>query len=142
MYFKLFALMFLVLTSCEKNEDCPKNSNSYIHVINRSKKRIYCNNLTAYTNSSINFNNPSGNEFLTLLPNKGQKFYSWKIRKDNSCWESKLKEFEKIIIFFFDADILEKTPWEEVQKNGTGVLEVREIDLDYLIKNNFEVIYK
>jgi len=45
-------------------------------------------------------------------------------------------------IYFFDADMIEKSTWENVQKNYTGLLERRKIDLEYCKKNNWNIIYQ
>jgi hypothetical protein len=37
-------------------------------------------------------------------------------------------------VYFFDADIIENVPWEDVQQNNTGLLERRKIDLEYCKK--------
>jgi hypothetical protein len=44
-------------------------------------------------------------------------------------------------VYFFDADIIENVPWEDVQQNNTGLLERRKIDLEYCKKNGWKIIY-
>ena len=45
-------------------------------------------------------------------------------------------------IYIFDADTIENLDWPTVRETNRGLLERREIDLAYLLQNNFTVTYK
>jgi hypothetical protein len=59
----------------------------------------------------------------------------------NSCWEEIFMKSNAENVYFFDADIIENVPWEDVQQNNTGLLERRKIDLEYCKKNGWKIIY-
>lgn len=135
----LFAIVLMTtLVRCDKtNPLCPKDYHSSIKIVNQSTKRIYYHLYWDYPDNKIgDYNATWGNN--PLSPNDSFNRSAGR----TSCWEALFSQKPKENIYFFDADIIEKTAWTEVQKNGTGLLERREIDLDYCIKNNWQVIYK
>jgi hypothetical protein len=135
--------LFFIILACEKNPNCQSGNHRFFEIKNNSTKPIYWKVYFNYPNQNLtNEVAPIKDSNNLLGISKSFKFYANPIKQNNSCWEDSFKKRQKEFIYFFDSAIIEKTKWEEVQKNGTGVLEVREIDLDYLIRNNFEVIYK
>ena len=60
--------------------------------------------------------------------NKSQKYNA------TSCHEDNINRYGKLSIFFFDANIIENTPWEIVKQNR---LFLKRIDLTTAELNNF-----
>lgn len=133
-------LLLICIVGCNSNPNCPKGSHSAITIINKSSKRIYYQIYWNYPDTAIgNYNpvhsngdlNPDESAARTVSPNGS-----------NNCWEEIFMRSTAENIYFFDADIIEKSIWEDVQKNYTGLLERRKIDLEYCKKNGWKVIYK
>jgi hypothetical protein len=59
----------------------------------------------------------------------------------NSCWESVLANGRKEWVYIFNADTLDKLEWNIVRQTNRGLLERRQIDLEYLQQNNFTIAY-
>lgn len=138
-YLKVTILYFSVI-SCNNNPNCPDGSHRDITILNQSSKRIYYDIYWNYPDTTIgNYNpvnsqevfNPGASSRRTVSPNGS-----------DGCWEEIFMISNKENIYFFDADIIEKLDWDEVPKNNTGLLERREIDLEYCKKNNWQVVYK
>ncbi|MDR6807492.1 hypothetical protein J2Y45_004692 [Dyadobacter sp. BE34] len=136
----LILLLPLCFLACNGNPNCPKGSHSAITITNQSSKRIYYQIYWNYPDTAIGQYNPvhnngilkpGDNAIRTISPN-GSK----------SCWEEILMKSEAENIYFFDADIIENVPWEDVQKNNTGLLERRKVDLEYCKKNDWTIIYR
>lgn len=138
----IISIIFCFLVACDRDTDCPKNSRRSIEVINRSSKRIYLITLDDRDSSLLNITSPVNLSKFIIKPDRYTKLFADPIRHNVSCWESMFKHTKKLILYFLDADVIEQVSWEEVQKNNTGLLERREIDLDYCIQNNWQINFK
>lgn len=91
-------------------------------------------NLTGIT-SPLNNTNNSYNK--GLLPGESYYFSS----ERDFCIESEYSFDKKNVLTIYDYDSLLLLPWDTVRLTKKGEIENRIIDLDYLIKNKFEVTY-
>lgn len=128
-------IIVMASTCRKKNDECPKGNHNGITVQNKSSKRINFEIYWNYPDTLIGEYNPKG--FGVIKPD------SFRIRGagPNSCWEEILKGGKKQYLYIFDEDSLEVIPWETVRLTNRGLIERKEISLQYLIENNFTLTY-
>lgn len=130
-------LLCLSLSCCEKPDLCDRNSHNFIIYKNSSTKRIYWSSGDIYSDNSTNFTKIKNNIFL-IAANKSHKQGVARC----GCYEDILTNGNTNKVFFYDADVLENNPWEDVINKKLGLLKVIEFDLGYLKQNDFVVEYK
>jgi hypothetical protein len=130
--------LLLFAHTCKKDPGCPENSHNGLTVQNNSGTRIRFNFYWNYPNTAIGEYNPKNDGSGGLLP--GEKFTRG--AGPQSCWESVFANGRKEWIYIFNADTLDALDWNTVRQTNRGLLERREIDLDYLRQNNFTVVYR
>lgn len=133
-------LIYLLISCNGKNPNCPVGSHKYLTIKNESSKRICYQFYWNFPDSTIGEYNPLNNNLILQFGDSFRRTAS--PNGSGSCWEDIFLTVGKENIYFFDADIIEKLPWEEVRQNQTGLLERRVIDLEYCQKNNWQIIYK
>ncbi|WP_439583443.1 hypothetical protein [Dyadobacter bucti] len=140
MKYLIVVLLSSFFAGCNNNPNCPAGTHKTITISNKSSKRIYYMIYWNYPDTTIGaYNAVHSNKHF----NPGDAFErTVSPNGSDGCWEEILARSGKENIYFFDADIIEKTNWEDVKKNSTGLLERREIDLDYCIRNNWEIVYR
>jgi hypothetical protein len=136
----LIYLCLLCVLACNNNPSCPKGSHSAITIVNRSSKNIYYEIYWNYPDTTIGRYNPVHSNDLLKPGDSSVRTVS--PNGSNSCWEEILMESDAENIYFFDADIIEKLSWEEVQKTNQGLLERRKIDLEYCKKTDWQIIFQ
>jgi len=129
------SIMIMVNTCKEKESECNENSHNGLTVLNKSSRRINFEIYWNYPDSTIGEYNPKGSGII----NSGES--RTKGAGPTSCWESVLKDGKKEYLYIFDEDSLETIPWDTVRATNRGLLEIREISLQYLQYNNFIVTY-
>src|SRR5690606_15092147 len=136
----LFCLTLLIIqmaNSCDKmNPDCKGSSNKAITIINQSSRTI---NPYVYWDTTIIDEDYNPLNDGTNGTNPGESYTRGTAK--NRCWEAELKDGKVVWIYFFDHDSLKAIPWDTVRATGRGLLERRFIDLEYLMANDFKVIY-
>lgn len=137
---RLISILSFCILACNNNPNCPKGSHPTITIINKSPRRIYYQIYWNYPDTAIGNYNPVHNRG-DLKPNDSS-VRTVSPNGSNSCWEEVFMTLNAENIYFFDADMIEKSTWENVQKNYTGLLERRKIDLEYCKKNNWNIIYQ
>lgn len=135
----VISLSLLCILACHNNPSCPKGSHSAITIVNRSSKNFYYQIYWNYPDTLIGQYNPVHSNDLLKPRDKSVRTVS--PNGTNSCWEEIFMKSNAENIYFFDADVIEKAPWEEVQKKQIGLLERRKIDLEYCKKSGWQISY-
>jgi hypothetical protein len=128
----------LMSVTCRKDEACPDNTHNGLKITNQSNIRIRYNIYWNHPDTVIGEYNPVHDGTDGLSP--GESFTRGAGPK--SCWESVFQNGRKEWIYFFNADTIEALSWDVVRQTNRGLLERKEIDLNYLQQNNFGVIYQ
>lgn len=131
----IIGLIFIVCSAshCTKSKLCKKGHNG-LTVINNSTLRISFTFYWNYPDSTIGEINPGPPAILpgdSLTRGAGR----------TSCWEEVFANEMKEWIYIFDQDTLDKLDWSTVKQTNRGLLERRELDLNYLQLNDFSVPY-
>jgi hypothetical protein len=137
----LFALLILTLLqahSCRKDPRCTSVSHYGLTIKNNHIKKINYAFYWNYPDTIITEKySPVGYSFPALKTGDSVIRGSGRI----ACWESIFIDKPKEWIYFFDQDSLEQIPWDTIKATNRGILERREITLDYLRQNNFVITY-
>jgi hypothetical protein len=138
--FNIFPILFLIMAfQCEKDENCPSDGgHNGLKVENESNIRIRYDIYWNYPDTTIGEYNPVFNGTNGISPGENRV----RGAGPGSCWESVFIGKRKEWIYFFDADTIESLDWETVRTTERGLLERREIDLDYLYNTDFTVTYR
>ncbi|MDX2247985.1 MAG: hypothetical protein SF052_14465 [Bacteroidia bacterium] len=128
----LFVPIFLA-TTCQIDENCPENAHNGLTIRNESDARIRYNFYWNYPDTTIGEWDVSREGTAGL--SSGEEFTRG--AGLGSCWESVLIDGKKEWVYIFNADTIESLDWEVVRQTGRGLIERREIDLEYLSKNDF-----
>lgn len=140
----LQVLGMFVFISCQSNachkadSSCQTGSHNSISISNQSNRTINYEIYWNYPDTAIGEYNPLYNGTHGL--SKGEK--GDRGAGPGSCWEAILKDGKKQWVYFFDEDSLETISWDTIRLTNRGLLERREITLDYLIANDFTVVFK
>lgn len=136
--FLAVSLITLQANTCKQDPACGSESHNVITIKNLSSRRV---NYALYENCPDTIitdeHNPS---YYSFKPMEQGETVSRGIGM-GGCWESSFKSIPKDWIYFFDEDSLAKIPWEVVKATNRGVLERRELTIDYLKQNNFVVAH-
>lgn len=134
-YVLLIGLVIVASTCKDKQPECSEGSHSGLVVQNNSSGRINFEIYWNYPDTIIGDYNPKG--LGVIMPGESRT----RGAGPYSCWEAILKEGNKEYIYIFNEDSLEAISWETVRATNRGLLERREISLQYLMDNNFVVAY-
>lgn len=145
---RIFFSFILLFSFCRPPVEECRNSGSHTEykVINNSPRKIIFqeryfkpvynpDTISKAINSPLNNNSSSYNKGL-----KPGESYFFSSERDY-CIESEYSFDKKNVLTIYDYDSLVQLPWDTIRFTKKGVLEIRIIDLDYLIKNKFEVTY-
>lgn len=131
----LMSAISIASTCKKKDSECLSGSHDWFTLTNNSASRINFEIYWNYPDTLIGEYNPTG--FGVILTGasrtKGAGRYT--------CWESVLKDGKKEYLYIFNEDSLQTTPWNIIQATNRGLLERREISLNYLQRNNFQITY-
>ncbi|HYV91215.1 MAG TPA: hypothetical protein VE978_05505, partial [Chitinophagales bacterium] len=116
----------------------PKNSHANLTITNKSNIRIRSIIYWNYPDTLIEKVNPKYDGTEGLLKNKSFTMHAPLL----SCWESVFTNGREEWIYFFNADTIETLNWDTVRQTHRGLLERRQIDLDYLQKNDFTIMFQ
>jgi hypothetical protein len=105
-YLAFFLIATFSTCCCENNENCHR----YITILNNSGDAIYFMSSYEYPDT-LTLPNPltAGNYY------KIDEYSTHKYQK-RDCFEYEFKLVPKLIFFIFDANTLENTPWDTIQK--------------------------
>ena len=129
----IFLLILTLIGSCDDNY-----YDYRLNVLNKSIKTIYVESsysfpdtLLRYTSSPFNHNPDKAAPNETVIVTRG------------GSWEEAFKQqiHDKLIIFIFDATIVDNTPWDTIKKNYI-ILKRYDLTLHDLDSLNFKVIYQ
>ena len=138
----LLVCIFFLMSSqkCQEDSECdaPGSHNGLV-MKNESDQRIYVELYWNYPDTSIGSYNPVRNATGGILPNTE---FARGAGMGGACWESIFANERKEWVHIFDADTIESLDWLVVQQTGRGLLERRRVDLNYLIQNDFTIVYK
>lgn len=135
-FFLLFSILAITIAfKCIKDKNCPKDGHNGMTIKNESNKRIRYMMYWNYPNTEIGEYNPTHDETKGILPNKSHTRGAGL----GSCWESIFVNNKKEWIYIFDADTIELLDWSLIRKTERGLLERKEINLEYLKNNDFYV---
>jgi hypothetical protein len=131
-YIILISLTFISSTCSEKEND----KHTSIAFTNNSDNSVYVISQFYYPDTLIKFYfTPEGNSFYKISAHsKGVPGHL----TDN--YEDRLKEIGKVMVFVFDAEVLETTPWETVKANYL-VLKRYDLSLADLQRMNWTITY-
>lgn len=131
----LVSLLFFGST-CKDEKEC----HNTINFKNNSSKPLYIHASGGYpdTNSfKVEFPNPSLNaELYKVSSNTSNNSALW----DESCLEYKFDTNDTLMIYVFDAEVLESTPWDTVKAKYL-VLKRYDLSLEGLNRMNWTIIY-
>jgi hypothetical protein len=130
----IFLLILILIRSCKPDD----NYYDYrLNVLNKSIKTIYVecsysypDTLLPYTSSPFNHNPDKAAPNETVIVARG------------GSWEEAFKEriHDKLIIFIFEATIVDNTPWDTVKKNYM-ILKRYDLNLHDLNSLNWTITY-
>ncbi|MBO9684009.1 MAG: hypothetical protein J7502_15305 [Flavisolibacter sp.] len=136
----LFTAVVLSSNDCHKNDPlCGNDSHEALTIKNNSNKRIsyafygYYPDTTIYGDHSPAYYSQS---FIISPGSSHTSVAGWA-----GCFESVFTHNTKQWICFFDEDSVEQISWETIKLTNRGVLEKRQVTLDYLKTNNFTITY-
>lgn len=84
--------------------------------------------------------NPKTDQNVVIYPN--QAYSSWVKLRRGECIEDQYADGQKYWMYFFDADTISVLSWDTIRLTNRGILERRLIDLEYLKKNGFRLVYE
>jgi hypothetical protein len=97
----------LLSSMCEKDKD----KHDLIMFINNSSKLIYVRGNWEYPDTAINFSNPAlAGDFYKVGANSSDD--PLRLR---DTYEGRFEQFEKVMVFVFDSQIIENTSWDTVK---------------------------
>jgi hypothetical protein len=136
-YFKI--LLIALLHSILVSSSCKKESSYYdyrLKVVNNSKDMIYADFYQSYPDTTLSSNSHFDGEILKARPNDTITL----IR--GGSWENAFSSdiTEKLMVYVFDAEIIEDTPWDTVKANYM-VLKRYDLSLQELEKMNWTISY-
>lgn len=121
------------------SNSCKKDSSYYdyrLKIINKSNKTIYGDFYQSYPDTTLSlhshFDNASekaaSNETITLVR--------------GGSWDNAFKEeiHQKLMVFIFDAAVINTTPWDTIRKNYL-ILKRYDLTLEDLQKLNWSITY-
>lgn len=136
----LFTAVVLSSNDCVKNDPlCGNDSHDVLTITNNSNRRISYSFNGYYPDTTIQGDySPSYYSKSFIISAGGSKK---DVAGRAGCFESIFSHNTKQWICFFDEDSLEQIPWETVRLTNRGVLEKRQVTLDYLKGHNFKITY-
>jgi len=135
-YILLFLILNVILGCSPRHRDveCGDDAHSsYVWKNNSDRPIIPQMYFNRWPDTTIGEYNPTG--FGIIEPGK---MAARGIGRDR-CMESVFKE--RTYYFIFDADSLDVIPWDTVRATNRGLLERREVDLQYFIDHDFIITY-
>lgn len=125
-------LCMLLCSSCGKDED----KHDLIMFTNNSSELVYVEGSWEYPDTAINVSNPAlaGDYYKVSGNSSGDPL------KLQDTYEGRFNQYEKVMVFVFDARVIETTPWETVKANYM-VLRRYDLSLDDLNKMNWAITY-
>ena len=127
-------LFILAMNSCEN-----ENLVSTINFNNTSKSDVYVHGSYNYPDTLLTYEFPSP----TLNPQifkVGANSSSEQALETRGNYLAKLKDIERFVVFVFDAEVLETTPWDTVKVNYM-VLKRYDLSLEDLESLNWTITY-
>ncbi|MFW5762551.1 MAG: hypothetical protein ACOCXH_16380 [Cyclobacteriaceae bacterium] len=134
---KYIALSFfcftLLCSTCEKNKDDPK-----MRVKNNTKEAIYVSWHTQYPDTGLTYiTNPTLNPHINKVSSNSLQESYYKAPSEGIF---KTMKSDVLLVFIFDAETLESTPWDTVVANYL-ILKRYELTLQELNDMNWIVNY-
>jgi hypothetical protein len=122
----------LLSSTCEKDKD----KHDLIEFKNNSNYNLFVCADWWYPDTAINFSNPAlSGDFYKVAANTSDD--PLRLR---DTYEGRFEQHEKIMVFVFDAQVLETTPWDTVKANYL-VLKRYDLSLDDLNRMNWTITY-
>lgn len=136
----IFTICIITITlsfTCRK----PKICHTKLNFINLSNKHIYIQSCGIYPDTLLSSHycpNPIGDKpFHFVSANSNNKLA---LPVSQGCYEVNIPDSIKILIYVFDAQILETTPWDSVQLNNM-YLKRYDLSLQDLKNSDFIITY-
>jgi hypothetical protein len=131
--FTLLLSLMLVSSTCSEKDE---NKHNVISVKNNNDMDIYVYGDFFYPDTSINFSNPSeaGNYYKVTARSEGDPL------QIKDTYEGRFKQYEKLMVFIFDAHTIETTSWDTIKAKYL-VLKRYDLRLEDLQKSNWTVTY-
>jgi hypothetical protein len=120
-----------LIISCNKSSNCSKDSHNTILIWNLSSQSVYISSLYV---DSLKI------ELIKEDEIHGKTNFHYNIR-GGTCWEEVFSDNANLYIFFLNPDTVKTLGEEKIIETSRGVLKRKEINLDYLKRNNFTIIY-
>lgn len=136
----IISSILLISIKCVDND---KNCHNTISFQNTSSKTVYVEYLGGYPDTTYFKYEPNpvlSPEVSKALPGETNK----RALESRSCWEDKFKDLIKsdtVMIYVFDAQVLESTAWDTVVKKYL-ILKRYDLSLQDLQKSNWTVTYQ
>lgn len=132
-----FLILTVLISSCERSKYCDDiNGHNAITIVNNSPKLI---TYTLISGDSIYHQN--GEFSNMIIPPYSSEDY---MKTKKTCWEEVLEtnntQYEYILIF--DQDTVNAIGWQNISDTNRGLLKTFKIDVDYLISNEFRLVYE
>jgi hypothetical protein len=122
----------LINSMCEKDND----RHNLIEFINYSNNVLYVCADWWYPDTALNFSNPAlSGDYYRVAANSSDD----PLRLMDT-YEGRFQQFDKIMVFVFDAQVLEKTSWDSVKANYL-VLKRYDLSLQALEDVNWTITY-
>lgn len=133
----LILSLLCLSTTCEKGDD---DLHKIIKFVNQTDKELYVQTSGSYPDTTFvngEFPNPLLSDLNRILPNETN---TMALAARYSFEEKFSYSYDTLMIFVFDAAVLETNPWETVQQDYK-VLKRYELSFDDLQRMNWTITY-
>jgi len=137
---KAVKIMFIICTQLVlMSNSCKKDSSYYdyrLKVVNKSDKTIYADFYQSYPDTTLGLHSHFDNATVKAATNGTITLVR------GGTWENAFKEdiHQKLMVFIFDASVVDNTPWDTIKKKYL-ILKRYDLSLDDLQKSNWTVTY-
>lgn len=133
-----FLFVFCLVSSCDKEKDCPKGSHDSIAIKNNSS--VIVNWMMEDDPKNATWQNNGSTEYPSISEGVIDAGGTRQVGADQ-CWEYLYSGGVKQYYFIFSHDTVKAIGWEKIKGTNRGLLKRVLVDLDYLQKNNFAISY-
>lgn len=137
-YMKKMTIILSLLTCVLLSSRCEKDKDKHdlIMFTNNSSELIYVSGSWTYPDTTINFSSPAlaGDSYKVASNTNDDPL------RLQDTYEGCFEQFEKVMVFVFDAQVLETTPWDTVKAKYL-IIKRYDLSLDDLQRMNWTITY-
>lgn len=127
----ILSLIILFVNSCEN-----KYYDFRLKVYNNSEKTLYAMYYQSFPDTTLGLHSFFKSTYHRISPGE-----TYTLRRGGT-WETAFQEYinGKIMVFVFDANIVENTPWDTIRKNYL-ILKRYDLSYDDIVSLNWIITY-